>query len=310
MFYNARNCNIKIGDTDMDYISFGNGNKSLVIIPGLGDALKTVKGSAVTFALMYKLFAKDYKVYVFSRKNKLKQDCSTRDMATDLADVMNQLNITKAFVLGVSQGGMIAQYLAIDYPELVEKLVLAVTLCQPNETSKSVISNWLLLAKEKDFKQIFIDTAEKTYTERKLKTYRPFYSILSKLTEPKNLDRFIIQATACLTHNALDEISKIQCPTFVIGGDNCLLYTSPWRKRSRALWADAPASKRRAPSSRMAVRLPPRAPPPEAPRIWEKPNRPALSPPPGRAPLLCANAPLRLVRGRKMGYNKSAYRCV
>ena len=175
MFYNARNCNIKIGDTDMDYISFGNGNKSLVIIPGLGDALKTVKGSAVTFALMYKLFAKDYKVYVFSRKNKLKQDCSTRDMATDLADVMNQLNITKAFVLGVSQGGMIAQYLAIDYPELVEKLVLAVTLCQPNETSKSVISNWLLLAKEKDFKQIFIDTAEKTYTERKLKTYRPFY---------------------------------------------------------------------------------------------------------------------------------------
>ena len=143
MFYNARNCNIKIGDTDMDYISFGNGNKSLVIIPGLGDALKTVKGSAVTFALMYKLFAKDYKVYVFSRKNKLKQDCSTRDMATDLADVMNQLNITKAFVLGVSQGGMIAQYLAIDYPELVEKLVLAVTLCQPNETSKSVISNWL-----------------------------------------------------------------------------------------------------------------------------------------------------------------------
>ena len=174
MFYNARNCNIKIGDTDMDYISFGNGNKSLVIIPGLGDALKTVKGSAVTFALMYKLFAKDYKVYVFSRKNKLKQDCSTRDMATDLADVMNQLNITKAFVLGVSQGGMIAQYLAIDCPELVEKLVLAVTLCQPNETSKSVISNWLLLAKEKDFKQIFIDTAEKTYTERKLKTYRPF----------------------------------------------------------------------------------------------------------------------------------------
>ena len=152
MFYNARNCNIKIGDTDMDYISFGNGNKSLVIIPGLGDALKTVKGSAVTFALMYKLFAKDYKVYVFSRKNKLKQDCSTRDMATDLADVMNQLNITKAFVLGVSQGGMIAQYLAIDYPELVEKLVLAVTLCQPNETSKSVISNWLLLAKEKDRK--------------------------------------------------------------------------------------------------------------------------------------------------------------
>ncbi|RJV99566.1 hypothetical protein DWW15_09585 [Subdoligranulum sp. AF14-43] len=36
-------------------------------------------------------------------------------------------------------------------------------------------------------------------------------------------------------------------------------------------------------------------------------SRTARRPPPGRAPLLCANAPLRLVRGRKMGYNKSAY---
>ena len=31
MFYNARNCNIKIDDTDMDYISFfGNGIKVLL----------------------------------------------------------------------------------------------------------------------------------------------------------------------------------------------------------------------------------------------------------------------------------------
>ena len=38
-----------------------------------------------------------------------------------------------------------------------------------------------------------------------------------------------------------------------------------------------------------------------------KAEPPGTLPPPGRAPLLCANAPLRLVRGRKMGYNKSAY---
>ena len=62
---------------------------------------------------------------------------------------------------------------------------------------------------------------------------------------------------------------------------------APWRRRSRALWADAPVPKRRAPSGRMAVRLPPRAPPPEAPRIWEKPNRPALSPRPAER-LFCA----------------------
>ncbi|MDD3428442.1 MAG: alpha/beta hydrolase [Oscillospiraceae bacterium] len=220
MPYNAKNCTIQIDNTTMDYISFGSGSKNLVIIPGLGDALKTVKGTAFSFSLLYKLFAKNYKVYVFSRKNKLKQGCSTRDMAADLAAALHQLYITDACVMGVSQGGMIAQHLAIDYPELVKKLVLAVTACAPNETSKSVISHWLALAAENNFYQIFADTAEKTYTEAKLKLYRPFYGVLSKLSAPKNLDRFILQATACLNHNALEGLSKIKCPTLVIGGDN------------------------------------------------------------------------------------------
>lgn len=220
LFYNAKNCSIKIDNTDMDYVSFGNGNKNMIIIPGLGDALKTVKGMAFTLAFMYRLFAKDYKVFVFSRKNKMEQDYSTRDMACDIADVIKQLNISKAYVLGVSQGGMIAQYLAIDYPQLVEKLVLAVTLCKPNQTSQEVITHWLSLANENDFKSIFIDTAEKTYTEKKLKIYRPFYTILSKISKPKSLNRFIIQANACLNHDTSSEISKIQCPTLIIGGED------------------------------------------------------------------------------------------
>ncbi len=219
MVYNAKDCSIRIDDTEMDYISFGSGDKNLVIIPGLGDGLRTVKGSAVLFSLRYRVFNKYYKVHVFSRKNKLEQGASTREMATDLARVMKKLGLQTSYVLGVSQGGMIAQYLAIDHPELVEKLVLAVTQCQPNETSNRVISNWLSLAKEEDYRQIFIDTAEKTYTEKSLKKHRPFYSIISKLTNPKSLDRFTIQANASLTHDASDAVDKIQCPTLIIGGE-------------------------------------------------------------------------------------------
>ena len=44
MFYNAKNGVLKIEDTDMHYISFGNGPKNLIMIPGLGDGLKTAKG--------------------------------------------------------------------------------------------------------------------------------------------------------------------------------------------------------------------------------------------------------------------------
>ena len=220
MFYNAVNGNIKIGNTDMDFISFGKGDKSLVMIPGLSDGLKTVKGAAIAIAVMYKCFANRYKVYVFSRKNHLEKGCSTRDMAEDCKTAMVKLGIAQADIIGISQGGMIAQYIAIDYPELVEKLVLAVSLSRQNETVQKVVGSWLKMAESNDYKSIFIDTTEKSYTEKYLKKYRPLYPLLSKIGKPKDFSRFIIQANACIRHNAYDEIEKIKCPTLVIGGDN------------------------------------------------------------------------------------------
>lgn len=219
MFYNAKNRNIKIDDTDMDYVTFGRGDKPLIMIPGLGDALKTVKGAALALAWMYKAFAKDYQVYVFSRRNGLPEGFSTDDMAVDLANVMKSLRLSGAYVIGISQGGMIAQCLAVKYPALVKKLVLTVTLCRPNATSTRVLSQWIQFAKADDFKSLLIDTAEKTYTEKRLKSYRPFYPLLCKLSRPKSLDRFMVQADACLHHDCYEEIPKINCQTLVIGGD-------------------------------------------------------------------------------------------
>ncbi len=60
---------------------------------------------------------------------------------------MENLEFTKAYVMGISQGGMIAQYLAIDHPQKVEKLVLARTVSKPNEVFQSVVENWISIAK-------------------------------------------------------------------------------------------------------------------------------------------------------------------
>jgi len=56
------------------------------------------------------------------------------------------IGISKADIIGFSQGGMIAQYIAIDYPELVGKLVLAVTLSKQNETVQKVIGRQIQTA--------------------------------------------------------------------------------------------------------------------------------------------------------------------
>ena len=165
MFWNAKNGCVSIGDTKMDYVCFGKGNKNLVMIPGGGDGLTTVKGLAIPMAITYRMFAGDYKVYLFSRKNRLKEGYSTRDMANDQAEAMRKLGLSKAMVLGVSQGGMISQYLAIDHPDLVEKLVLAVTLSKQNDTVQQALGKWIELAKRGDHKALMIDTAEKSYSK-------------------------------------------------------------------------------------------------------------------------------------------------
>ena len=219
MFLRAKNGSVRIGDTDMDYVSFGKGDNILIMLPGLGDGLTTVKGMAIPLAMMYRIYAKAYKVYIFSRKNNLEEGCSTRNMASDQAEAMKALGINRAKVLGISQGGMIAQYLAVDHPELVEKLVLAVTSSKQNELIQSVVEKWISMAEQKDYMNLMIDTAEKSYSEKRLNKYRLLYPVLGRVGKPKDFGRFLIQAKSCMNHNAYLELDKILCPTLVIGGD-------------------------------------------------------------------------------------------
>lgn len=226
MFYGAKGGNIKIASTDMDYVSFGRGEKNLVIIPGLSDGLKTVKGAAISLSMMYKMYAKEYKVYFFSRKNELDEGDSTRVMARDLKIAMDQLGIKEPHIMGISQGGMICQYLAIDYPEVVDKLVIVVSISRQNKIIHDAVSRWIAMAMKNDYKNLIIDSIEKTYSENKAKKYRPFYNVLSKIGKPKSLNRFIIQARACLNHNSYVELDKIKSPTLIIGGDSDLVVGS------------------------------------------------------------------------------------
>ncbi|MBR6626713.1 MAG: alpha/beta hydrolase [Lachnospiraceae bacterium] len=218
MLYNAKSGEIKTADAEMEYVAFGRGKRQLILIPGLGDGLRTVRGMEIPLAFMYRQYAKDYRVYVLSRRKKVPEGFQTRDMAADIKDAMDEIGISKAFIVGVSQGGMIAQYLAIDFPEYVEKLVLAVTLARPNETICNAIAAWKDMAESGDYKGIMRDTAEKSYTAKYVKNSKLMFQIFGNLGKPKSFERFLRMADACVTHDAYEELSGITCPTLVIGG--------------------------------------------------------------------------------------------
>ena len=220
MFWNVKNGCVETNGSRMDYVSFGTGDRKLAILPGLSDGLTTVKGKALMLAVPYRKYLKEFTVMMFSRPDPLQEAHTIRDMAEDQAAVLKSLGIGKCCVLGVSQGGMIAQILAIEHPEFVEKLVLAVTAPCVNETARACVNNWISLAKKCDHKALMIDTAERSYSESYLKKYRKIYPVIGRIGRPKDYRRFLTNAEAILSFDAVSELKKIRCPTLIIGGEN------------------------------------------------------------------------------------------
>ncbi len=214
------NGRVVIQNTDMYYVSFGHGGKNLVVLPGLSDGLATVKGKAMLLKAPYKRFLNEYTVYMFSRKNHLPEGCTIRQMAEDQALAMKELGIGRAAVLGVSQGGMVAQYLAADYPEMVEKLILAVTAPYANDVVKRAVESWIGMAEQGDHVRLMVDTAEKMYSKPYLQKNRRLFPLVARFTKPQSYERFFRNAYAILGFDAREELSKIGCPTLIIAGDD------------------------------------------------------------------------------------------
>lgn len=206
-------------DSPMDYIRFGTGEKVLIMLPGLGDGLRSTKGTALPMALMYHMFTGGFTVYAFSRKTILPEGYTTRDMAKDVKEAMELLNIEKADIFGVSMGGMIAQHLAADYPEKVNKLILTVTCSRPNPILEESIEEWVSCAKSGDHAALMDSNLRPIYSDDYYRKNKFLIPAIGRLTKPKSYDRFYVQAEACRVHDAHHRLPEISAPTLVIGGE-------------------------------------------------------------------------------------------
>ncbi len=216
MFFSLDEGSVNLEDTNLDYIAFGKGFRNLVIIQGLN--VRDIKGAGISIAFLHQKFAKDYRVYLFDRRQNVKEGFSIWDIANDIYNAMVILGLETADFFGVSQGGMIAMALAIEHPEMIHKLVLGVTASRANETIKSVVGNWIECAKRKDHISINKETFSLMYTEKYLKKYKIFMPLLIRLVKPKDFHRFEILASSILHFDCYERLGEIQCPVLVIGG--------------------------------------------------------------------------------------------
>ena len=112
----------------LPYTRIGSGPRNLVIFDGLDFNHKPPSGLMLRMmSSTYKRFAEDYTVYSVTRKPGLPVGYSMRDMSDDYAIMIKSELGGPVDIMGISTGGPIAQHFAVDHPELVRRLVLAVT---------------------------------------------------------------------------------------------------------------------------------------------------------------------------------------
>ena len=93
-----------LSDPGVDYVTFGKGDKNLIIITGLSLQRLSDLSNLATYALFYQ-YAKEYKVYIFDRRDHIEEDITIENMADDLYHSLEKLHITNTSIIGISQGG-------------------------------------------------------------------------------------------------------------------------------------------------------------------------------------------------------------
>lgn len=201
--------------TGIRYVRFGQGPRTMAVIPGLSLSFVTDAGEAL--AELFADFTETYTVYLFDIREEVPEGYTIHDMGDDLACAMTELGLDRLFLFGCSMGGMEALYVAGAYPQLVEKVAVAATTYRANESSRRAIGKWIRLAEEGKARELTADMGQMLYSPAVFQAGRESFAAMAEgLTAPM-LSRFARTARVMMPLDLTRETAAIRCPVLVLG---------------------------------------------------------------------------------------------
>lgn len=209
-------------DTGIRHISFGEGEKTMVIIPGLSTGFVTDNEEGIEGA--FADFTDEYTVYLFDVGENLPEDYTIEQISEDLAEEMISLGLSDTYIYGCSLGGMQGIYIAAEHPELVKKMVLASSACKANETSNEVVGKWIALAKEGKRGELTDCMGQYIYSPAVYEANKTAFAVMADGLTQKSLERFIRSAQTIIDLDLTEEAAEVKCPVLILGskGDKVL----------------------------------------------------------------------------------------
>lgn len=228
----------------LPFARFGQGPRTLVLIPGIEDALRDVRSRARSLAWLHGPLARDRVVFVIGRRRGLPAGATTRDLASDYAEALEELG--RVDVVGLSMGSLVAQHLAADSPSRIGRLVLGLAAHRPDRVTRAILHRWIEHARARRWRALYRAMAREVYSGAWAWMAEGALTLLPPFAAPGPEDDghdFIVSAEACRAHDATERLPAIRVPTLVLGGARDRLFP-------RALFRD---TARRIPGARLAL---------------------------------------------------------
>jgi len=219
---------VKINSINFNYELEGNGS-TVVFINGLTMDLNGWYFQVQDFSKTHQVLRYDCRGQ--GRSDKPDMEYSQFMHAQDLKDLMNKLDIQKAHLVGLSNGGMVAQHFAINFPDKVGALVLVDTCSYIDTLLDSIITLWIRATQiggsefRYDVSIPFIFSED--FIKKNKETLLQMKIVSSEINPPNAIIKL---AEACLKHNTTDRLSEIKAPTLIIVGEEDTLIPVKYSK--------------------------------------------------------------------------------
>lgn len=188
----------------------------LVVLPPLG-------GSAELFEPFRDALARDLRVLVCEPPgcgdaSPPRGIPSTRSLARDVIVALEAAEVSAAALFGISLGGMIAQWVALDAPSLVRRLLLASTAARGiaalgSDAAKKLALARCLLSSEPSA-SLALEIASEPMTEDDRDRLEH-----AALAHPRTRADLAWLAAAAAAHDTTERVARIGVPTLVLSGD-------------------------------------------------------------------------------------------
>lgn len=201
---------------------FGAGSESLVILPGLMDALGWNTPRRLTAELLGRYYFRavsGYDVWVASRPPGLPARASAKQMAAWYAELLVQLHEESegTHLLGLTLGGAIATYLARSYPQFVDSLVLVAFGTTLGKQGRVTIGRWRELARVGRWNDLHVEYAKQMYSGLYGRVLPSLYRLCAPLLPRPKLSTDVVRSCEALgNYDGRGVLEAIEVPSLVI----------------------------------------------------------------------------------------------